>query len=226
MSSLRTLPIPYLAILTRLFIWWLWQVYIWNRQSTRLIEVFPGHKMTVNCVSWNPTRHKMLASASDDHTIRIWAPATKTIAWRARLSKNLLRLTVLYIHTFCMLSLIYFCLRKCFGMRDIIHLIASFVSRDISEPIRNNMLKRSTGSLFLKCYGTVFLASSGYVFNKIMVMSWGGIISSRLVYPAFIYWFCFPSILCHRAKPDLRFESHRPWWLIRTALLSSQRLGK
>ncbi|KAI4350292.1 hypothetical protein L6164_004760 [Bauhinia variegata] len=48
------------------------QIYIWNRRNSRPIEVLSGHSMTVNCVSWNPKRPEMLASASDDHTIRIW----------------------------------------------------------------------------------------------------------------------------------------------------------
>ncbi|XP_057964084.1 WD repeat-containing protein WDS homolog isoform X2 [Malania oleifera] len=50
------------------------KVYIWNRQNSKPIEVLSGHLMTVNCVSWNPKRPQMLASASDDETIRIWGP--------------------------------------------------------------------------------------------------------------------------------------------------------
>ncbi|KAL7582368.1 hypothetical protein Lser_V15G41873 [Lactuca serriola] len=50
------------------------QVYIWNQSGSDPIEVLSGHSMTVNCVSWNPRRHQMLASASDDQTIRIWGP--------------------------------------------------------------------------------------------------------------------------------------------------------
>ncbi|KAJ6821579.1 WD repeat-containing protein 26 isoform X1 [Iris pallida] len=48
------------------------QIFIWQRHHQEPIQVLSGHSMTVNCVSWNPTKPHMLASASDDCTIRIW----------------------------------------------------------------------------------------------------------------------------------------------------------
>ncbi|ORX50115.1 WD40 repeat-like protein [Hesseltinella vesiculosa] len=47
-------------------------VYIWSRDYQTLLDVFPGHQGRVNCVCWYPGETAMFASASDDHTIRIW----------------------------------------------------------------------------------------------------------------------------------------------------------
>lgn len=57
------------------------RVYIWHRHSAALLEVLAGHSAAVNAVAWGPSSAPMLASASDDGTVRVWraaanAPAT------------------------------------------------------------------------------------------------------------------------------------------------------
>lgn len=53
------------------------KVYIWHIKQEIPIATLEGHTRTVNCVSWNPVYHEMLASVSDDNTVRIWGPSKK-----------------------------------------------------------------------------------------------------------------------------------------------------
>ena len=53
------------------------QVYIWHIKHSKPIMVLSGHTRTVNCVHWNPQIPSMLASGSDDGTVRIWGPGDK-----------------------------------------------------------------------------------------------------------------------------------------------------
>lgn len=51
-----------------------YKVYLWHRTQPTPLEALSGHTKTVNCVSWNPVYHDVLASVSDDCTVRIWGP--------------------------------------------------------------------------------------------------------------------------------------------------------
>jgi WD40 repeat protein len=53
------------------------KVYIWHVRREQPIATLTGHSRTVNCVSWNPVYPQILASASDDYTVRIWGPAPR-----------------------------------------------------------------------------------------------------------------------------------------------------
>lgn len=53
------------------------KVYIWHLRRELPIATLVGHNRTVNCVSWNPKYPQMVASASDDGTVRIWGPSDK-----------------------------------------------------------------------------------------------------------------------------------------------------
>lgn len=47
-------------------------VYLWHRQSHTLLETLAGHSSTINSVCWNPVNEGQFASASDDHSVRVW----------------------------------------------------------------------------------------------------------------------------------------------------------
>ena len=53
---------------------------MWHSKTGEVMEALQGHTGTVNAVAWPQSRPHLLASASDDRTIRIWAPRTSAPA--------------------------------------------------------------------------------------------------------------------------------------------------
>lgn len=53
------------------------RIYIWNIRDEKPICMLEGHTRNVNCVTWNPKIHGLIASASDDGTIKVWGPQDK-----------------------------------------------------------------------------------------------------------------------------------------------------
>jgi len=57
-------------------------VYIWHQDTGSLMQVLNGHGTgSVNSVSWNLHDGRVLASCSDDHTVRIWEVQSPDIGW-------------------------------------------------------------------------------------------------------------------------------------------------
>ncbi len=48
------------------------KVPIWQRETGELLAVLEGHTGVVNVVAWNSKKPEMVATASDDGTVRIW----------------------------------------------------------------------------------------------------------------------------------------------------------
>jgi len=48
-------------------------VKIFHRNHPEPLVSLTGHSLTVNAVSWNPKNPKILVSAGDDHSIKVWA---------------------------------------------------------------------------------------------------------------------------------------------------------
>lgn len=48
------------------------QIYIWYRRTGELLRVLSGHSATVSSIAWSPKHPCLLASVSDDNTVRLW----------------------------------------------------------------------------------------------------------------------------------------------------------
>jgi len=49
-------------------------VYIWHKEKGDILAKVSGHSAIVNAVDWCPSNHMLMASASDDRSVRLWGP--------------------------------------------------------------------------------------------------------------------------------------------------------
>jgi WD40 repeat protein len=53
--------------------------YVWSLSLRRLVKVLRGHGDVVSAVGWSPRVPGLLATASDDHTVRLWGRTTTQV---------------------------------------------------------------------------------------------------------------------------------------------------
>lgn len=53
------------------------KVYIYHILRETPMAELSGHVRIVNCVTWNPVYPKVIVSASDDSTLRVWGPGSR-----------------------------------------------------------------------------------------------------------------------------------------------------
>jgi WD40 repeat protein len=72
-----------LSLISRYLSLWIdGNIYIWHQNTGSLMQVLNGHGSgSVNSVAWNPQNDRVLASCSDDHTIRVWEVPSPDIEW-------------------------------------------------------------------------------------------------------------------------------------------------
>ncbi|EKX52326.1 hypothetical protein GUITHDRAFT_102226 [Guillardia theta CCMP2712] len=49
-------------------------IRVWHRDTGRLIKTLVGHDQSVNSLAWLPNNDFVMASASDDFSVRLWGP--------------------------------------------------------------------------------------------------------------------------------------------------------
>lgn len=54
------------------------KVYVWHVKREKPVSILSGHARTVNCIAWNRRYPWMIASASDDATVRVWGPSAQS----------------------------------------------------------------------------------------------------------------------------------------------------
>lgn len=80
-------------------------VYVWHHSRETPVVILKGHSRPVNCVHWNAVNPSMLASGSDDGTVRIWGTEEQMKAeLQYQKEREHLREQLLQVRSYCQLT--------------------------------------------------------------------------------------------------------------------------
>ena len=54
-------------------------LYIWNVKLRHLVRVLSGHKDVLSAADWHPRIPGLIATASDDHKVKIWGKRSQRV---------------------------------------------------------------------------------------------------------------------------------------------------